>query len=117
MPYLLFLQYLRETCGGIFDNLMLQITSLADALPTFLLLSFIYWCADKEMGIYMAGNVGLSCTFSQYFKWLFRIERPWVLDARIKPVQAALAGAGGYSWGAGLVHPGHVPDCQGAALE
>lgn len=101
MSYLLFLQHLREMCGGIFDNLMLQITSLADAFPTFLLLSFIYWCADKEMGLYMAGNVGLSCTFSQYFKWLFRIERPWILDARIKPVQAALAGAGGYSFPSG----------------
>lgn len=101
MSYLLFLQHIREACGGIFDNLMLQITSLADALPTFLLLSFIYWCTDKEMGIYMAGNVGFSCTFSQYFKWLFRIERPWVLDARINPVQAALAGAGGYSFPSG----------------
>ncbi len=101
MSYLLFLQHLREACGGIFENLMLQITSLAGSFPTFLLLSFIYWCADKEMGIYMAGNVGLSCTFSQYFKWLFRIERPWVLDARIKPVQAALAGAGGYSFPSG----------------
>lgn len=101
MSYLLFLQHLRESCGGIFDNLMLQITSLADAIPTFLLLGFIYWCADKEMGVYMAGNVGLSCTFSQYFKWLFRIERPWVSDPRIMPVQAALSSAGGYSFPSG----------------
>lgn len=78
MSYLLFLQHLRQACGGIFDNLILQITSLADTFPTFLLLGFIYWCTDKEMGIYMAGNVGLSCTLGQYFKWLFRIERPWV---------------------------------------
>lgn len=95
MSYLLFLQHLREMCGGVFDNLFLWITSLAEAIPTFLLLSFIYWCADKEMGIYMAGNVGLSCTFSQYFKWLFRIDRPWAQDPRIVPVQAALSKAGG----------------------
>ena len=101
MYYLLLLQHFREACGGILDNFMLQITSLADALPTFLLLSFIYWCADKEMGIYIAGNVGLSCTFSQYFKWLFRIDRPWVQDTRIVPVQAALSSAGGYSFPSG----------------
>lgn len=101
MSYILFLQHLRESCGGIFDNLMLQITSLADTFPTFLLLGFIYWCTDKEMGIYMAGNVGLSCTLGQYFKWLFRIERPWVLNPRITPVQAALSNAGGYSFPSG----------------
>lgn len=101
MSYLLFLQRFREACGGIFDSMMLQLTSLADAFPTFSLLAFIYWCADKEMGIYMAGNIGLSCTFSQYFKWLFRIERPWVQDTRIVPVQAALSNAGGYSFPSG----------------
>lgn len=74
---------------------------LADTFPTFLLLGFIYWCTDKEMGIYMAGNVGLSCTLGQYFKWLFRIERPWVLDSRITPVQAALSNTGGYSFPSG----------------
>lgn len=101
MSYLLLLQHFREACGGIFDNLMLRITSLADAFPTFLFVGFIYWCADKEMGLYMAGNVGLSCTFGQYFKRLFRIERPWIRDTRIQPVQAALSRAGGYSFPSG----------------
>lgn len=101
ITYLLVLQYLRETFGGIFDGMMLEITSFGESLCTFLLMAFVYWCMDKKAGIYMAGNVGLSCTFSQYFKWLFRIERPWVRDPRIAPVDKALANAGGYSFPSG----------------
>lgn len=101
ITYLLVLQYLRETLGGIFDGMMLEITSFGEPLCTFLLLAFVYWCMDKKAGIYMAGNVGLSCTFSQYFKWLFRVERPWVRDPRVAPVEAALANAGGYSFPSG----------------
>lgn len=101
ITYLLVLQNLRESLGGIFDGMMLEITSLGEPLYTFLLLAFVYWCMDKRAGIYMAGNVGLSCTFSQYFKWLFRIERPWIRDPRIVPVDAALSSAGGYSFPSG----------------
>ena len=101
ITYLLVLQYLREATGGIFDSMMLEVTSLGEPILTFLLLAFVYWCMDKKAGIYMAGNVGLACTFSQYFKWLFRIERPWVRDPRVAPVEKALANAGGYSFPSG----------------
>jgi len=101
ITYLLLLQYLRRALGGILDSMMLEITSLGEPLCTFLLLAFVYWCMDKRAGVYMAGNVGLSCTFSQYFKWLFRIERPWIRDSRVVPVEEALSNAGGYSFPSG----------------
>lgn len=36
--YLLLIQRIREACGGIFDSLMLNITSLANGIITYLLL-------------------------------------------------------------------------------
>ena len=48
ISYLLFLQRLREAAGGILDGFMLEITSMAESVPTFLLLSGIYWCMDKR---------------------------------------------------------------------
>ena len=91
------IQRIREACGGIFDSLMLNITSLANGIITYLLLGAIYWCMDKRAGQLMGLNVSIACTLNQFVKNIFRIERPWVRDARIVPVPEALSGAGGYS--------------------
>lgn len=99
--YLLLIQRIREACGGIFDSLMLNITSLATGIITYLLLGAIYWCMDKRAGQLMAWNVSIACTLNQFVKNIFRIERPWVRDARIVPVPEALSGAGGYSFPSG----------------
>ena len=99
--YLLLIQRIREACGGIFDSLMLNITSLANGIITYLLLGAIYWCMDKRAGQLMALNVSIACTLNQFVKNIFRIERPWVRDARIVPVPEALSGAGGYSFPSG----------------
>ena len=99
--YLLLIQRIREACGGIFDSLMLNITSLANGIITYLLLGAIYWCMDKRAGQLMGLNVSIACTLNQFVKNIFRIERPWVRDARIVPVPEALSGAGGYSFPSG----------------
>lgn len=101
IEYLLFLQKLRELSGGVLDSLMMRTTALGEQIITFLVLSFIYWCADKRAGRLMAFNVSMACTWNQYTKWKCRVERPWVRDARIVPVSAALPGAGGYSFPSG----------------
>lgn len=99
--YLLLLQHIREACGGVFDSLMLNITSLATGIITYLLLGAVYWCVDKRAGQLMALNVSVACTLNQFVKNIFRIERPWIRDSRITPVQEAISGAGGYSFPSG----------------
>lgn len=94
IEYLLILQKLRELSGGVLDSLMMRTTALGEQIITFLALSFIYWCVDKRAGRLMAFNVSVACTWNQYTKWKCRVERPWVRDARIVPVSAALSGAG-----------------------
>lgn len=101
ISYLLFLQTAREAVGGIFDGFMLWWTSLGESAVTFALMAGVYWCLDKRIGQYMGMNVALACTANQFLKPLFHVERPWVRDERIRPVEAALPGAGGYSFPSG----------------
>lgn len=101
IQYLLFLQTLREAFGGMFDSFMLKATELGEQTITFLLMAFIYWCVDKRAGVLMSFNVSIACTWNQFIKWKCRIDRPWVRDERIIPVQEAIAGAGGYSFPSG----------------
>ncbi len=113
ISYLLFLQTVREMFGGVFDSLMLWWTSLGESAVTFTLLAGVYWCLDKQIGQYMGMNVALACTANQFLKPLFHVERPWVRDERIHPVEAALAGAGGYSFPSG--HTARAVAVWGAA--
>ncbi len=101
LQYLLFLQKFREVSGGVLDSFILHITSLGEGVVTYLLLAFIYWCVDKRTGGLMALNVSIACTWNQFIKRVCKVERPWVKDARIVPVQEALANAGGYSFPSG----------------
>lgn len=101
IQYLIFLQTLREGFGGMFDAFMLKATEMGEQTITFLLMAFIYWCVDKRAGVLMSFNVSIACTWNQFIKWKCRIDRPWVRDERIIPVQEAIAGAGGYSFPSG----------------
>lgn len=101
IEYLLLLQKIRELFGGVLDSFMLKATALGESTVTYLLLAFVYWCVDKRIGQVMALNVSAACTWNQFIKWKCRVERPWVRDERIIPVQKAIAGAGGYSFPSG----------------
>ena len=98
---LLLIQKIRELLGGVLDTFMLKATALGESTITFLLLAFVYWCVNKRMGQAMAFNVSVACTWNQFIKWKCRIDRPWVRDDRIIPVQKAIEGAGGYSFPSG----------------
>ncbi len=99
--YLLFLQQIRTLTGGIFDSLVLALTSLGEAAITWGLLALVYWCVDKRTGQLMALNVSFASTLNQGIKNIFKVERPWGRDERIAPVSAALSHAGGYSFPSG----------------
>ncbi len=101
ISYLLFLQQMRQSLGNVFDNFMMQITSFGEATITFILLAGIYWCVNKRVGQYILFNISIGCTLNQFFKDAFQIERPWIRDKRIMPVEGALETAGGYSFPSG----------------
>lgn len=101
ISYLLLLQKIREGTDGVFSNIALTVTSLGEPVITYLLLAWIYWCVDKSSGQLMALHTSVACTYSQFLKNILKIERPWNRDARIVPVEEALAQAGGYSFPSG----------------
>lgn len=99
--YLLYLQQIRTATGGIFDSLILALTTLGEASISWGLLALVYWCVDKRAGQLMALNVSFASTINQGLKNILKIERPWVQDSRIVPVEKALSHAGGYSFPSG----------------
>ncbi len=101
ISYLLFLQKIRLALDSVWDTFMLDVSRLGEGLLTFMLMAGIYWCIDKRCGQLMGWNVSLGCLTNQWMKKVFHIDRPWIRDNRIQPVQAALEGAGGYSFPSG----------------
>lgn len=101
IAFLLFLQKIRLALDGVWDTFMLDVSRLGEGLLTFLLMAGIYWCIDKKCGQLMGWNVSLGCLMNQWMKRAFHIDRPWIRDERIQPVEAALDGAGGYSFPSG----------------
>ena len=99
--YLFFLQQIRIATGGIFDSLMLALTTLGEASISWGLLALVYWCMNKRAGQLMALNVSFASTLNQGLKNIFKIPRPWVQDSRIVPLEKALSHAGGYSFPSG----------------
>lgn len=101
MSALLFLQKLREYINGQWNDLFLFITTLGEPIITFLFLGFVYWCVSKKTGLLMAATAGISCVYSHVFKYIFKVPRPWIKDPAIKPLEKALANAGGFSFPSG----------------
>lgn len=95
---LLWLQNLRTPFG---DGLMLAITCLGEQTALLIAVCALYWCADKHSALYMAFNFMLGACVNQCLKLCFRVERPWIRDARVQPVKAALEAATGYSFPSG----------------
>ena len=49
----------------------------------------------------MAAGVGVSCVYSHVFKYICKVQRPWVKNPAVKPLEKALPDAGGYSFPSG----------------
>lgn len=101
ITYLLFLQKIRLALGSVWDTFMLDVSRLGEGLLTFILMAGIYWCIDKRCGQLMGWNISLGCLTNQWMKRAFHVDRPWIRDERIQPVEASLEGAGGYSFPSG----------------
>lgn len=103
ISYLLLLQRIREALGGAFNDTVLTFTSLGSQLSVLVLIAVFYWCIDKNKGVRMALSFSLAGPAYQVIKNIFKIQRPWLIDSRIHPVEKALEDAGGYSFPSGHV--------------
>jgi len=85
----------------ILDTIIGYITMLGEETIAIVLLCLIYWCYNKRI----AYVVGVAYFFSglavQGMKIGFQIDRPWVTDPTLKPVESAIKTATGYSFPSG----------------
>lgn len=112
IEYLLYLQNFREISGDIFTSFLLLMTKFGEYLLPFSVFAVIYWCVNKRIGVFLILNCGFSMMFNLLIKNILCLYRPWILDARVKPVEKALKYAGGYSFPSG--HTTIAVSCWGA---
>lgn len=101
IEYLLFLQNLRESLGGRFDSFFAFITTIAVDHWIIVPIFILFWAVDKRKGSQAALSLGFSLFFNAMLKAAFCVYRPWVRDARVKPLESVMSGATGYSFPSG----------------
>lgn len=84
-----------------FDKLFAAVTYLGDQTVFIVVVLTMLWCVDKRKGycLFFIGMVGTSV--NQLLKAVFLVPRPWVKDPSFTIVEAARAGATGYSFPSG----------------
>ena len=85
----------------VLDQIFLFITDIGIApflLPFFCL---IYWNLNKKAGEFLAFSFFLTMLTNQLLKITFCIDRPWVRNPDMNPVDAAIPAATGYSFPSG----------------
>ena len=87
MPWLTTLLSYLTYFGGLYGFMVLSI--------------IVFWCIDKKCGYFMLALGFVGTVINQFLKIIFRIPRPWVLDPKFKPVESAIADAGGFSFPSG----------------
>ncbi|MCR5686062.1 MAG: phosphatase PAP2 family protein [Lachnospiraceae bacterium] len=98
MEFLHTLESIRSPFG---DAFFVAATGCADEILFLTLIMLLYWCIDKKLAYRMLFGYMFSALCVNILKLVFRIERPWVRDPSLKPVEKALKGATGYSFPSG----------------
>lgn len=101
IEYLLFLQNLREATNGVLDSFMAYITTYGEELLAMMIVAAVYWCVDKNQGIYTMMTWGAGRLVNGLIKVTACAYRPWIRDARVVPVDGAKTTATGYSFPSG----------------
>lgn len=101
IAYLLFLQNLREATGGIFNNFFAFITNVVVDFYILIPALILFWVKSKKEGVRVLLSWGTSICFNSILKTIFCVYRPWIRDARVKPLKDVISGATGYSFPSG----------------
>ena len=100
---LLFIQFLRESTGGVFNSFFMFCTNFGETSVAIILIAAVYWCLNKKLGEYLFVSQGWADLVNGLAKVTACIYRPWVLDSRVHPLKEIMPGATGYSFPSGHV--------------
>lgn len=98
MDFLYFLQNLRSTPLNILAQF---VTYFGQELILVGIICILYWCVNKRMAYKACCSYFVSGLIVQTLKVTFRIERPFLIDERLHPVDSAISAATGYSFPSG----------------
>lgn len=101
IQYLLLLQEFRNQTGGIFDNFFIGTTWLGEIIVPFTFLAIVYWGINKKAGSFILLTFCIHLYFNVFLKMTACINRPWVLDSKICPIEKVMPMADGYSFPSG----------------
>ena len=96
-----FLYILESIRFPAMDECMLLITRLGEETAFLVAALIVFWCMDKKKGYYLMSVGFIGTIMNQFFKLLFALPRPWVLDPDFTIVEAAREAATGYSFPSG----------------
>lgn len=95
------LKELSKIRNPFLDTLMGLLTKLGEELIIFGVICVLFWCIDKKSA-YKLGLVFFGSGIAvQGAKVSFCIERPFIIDPTLKPVESAIKNATGYSFPSG----------------
>ena len=95
------LYWFESIRNPVLDAIMQTITYLGDELLFIVLALLVFWCVDKKEGYYLLFVGFFGTLLNQFLKLLCRVPRPWEKDPNFTIVEAARAGADGYSFPSG----------------
>ena len=100
LQYLLFLQNLRESTGGVFDEFFNALSKFAvDILPY--LPFVVYWCVNKKLGYRFMATAWIGEVLNGVIKLTVCAYRPWIRSDSIVPAGDSKVAATGYSFPSG----------------
>ncbi len=102
MEFALKIQHAIQNIRNPFlDTLMSLITKLGEEVVIFGVICILFWCLNKDMAYGLGFTFFCSGILAQGMKVGFAVERPFVLDNTLKPVESAVEHATGYSFPSG----------------
>ena len=101
IDYLLTLQEIRHSLPSPVELVAVGISYIGEGPLLVALALIVYWCIDKRMGLLGMAAMASGNFVNQLLKNLVCVYRPWIRDPRIIPAEAAIEGAGGYSFPSG----------------
>ena len=93
LDFLTLLQTIRTEHFEFLNKAFLSITILGEIWLPALICSIVYWCIDTKSGVYLFSLFGMQLLFTQFFKMIACVYRPWVLSDKIHPVELAVPAA------------------------
>lgn len=95
------LELLEHLRSPLFTTLNMVFTVMGEGIFIICILCLIFWCVDKSFGYRLCFIFITSSLSVQTLKISLRIERPFILNTDLNPVEAAKTTATGYSFPSG----------------